>query len=85
MIVAEVGRALGLYYAKALEDGGRAVGSQARYVGSTLWSCCDAGVDGTPLGTLRVSMAGIGPSTAPPNRQQYWGVAYPGGAVLASR
>lgn len=73
MIVAEIARALTLYFAKALDDGGRPIGEGARYVGGTLWQCCAPGVDGQALGTLRVSMAGMGPTQSPPNRQMYWG------------
>jgi hypothetical protein len=73
VIVAEIARALSLYYTKSLDDAGRAVGSQARYVGGTLWECCAPGVNGKAAGTLRVSMAGMGPSQQPPNRQHYWG------------
>lgn len=73
MILAAVTAALANYYADAMADGGRPVGSVIRYRGATDDDCCSTDESGQVTGSMRLNVARLGTSEAPPSIFPVWG------------
>lgn len=73
MILSDVTAAIAVYFADALERGGRPIGAVNRYVGETDDDCCSKDSAGQTVGSLRINVPRLGSANTPPNIFAEWG------------